>query len=204
MILEQDSKVPEYCWNTSICKDVCEAQTGVVPGTFSIDLLSDMEFLVYRLPKTGWGMSGHESARYSDFIAGSYLWDGSPADVYVMQRTTQQARRDKAKTREYRRKITVECLAAAQTRLRDIDLMAQKNKERALNPVGRGRGMVCRADKFLAQQHGRDLERIPSPAPGLPVFPDRVATPDDYHSTWEPSEFEYDRSRRAGTGPRGG
>ena len=53
VVLEQDHKVPEYCWNTSICKDICEAQTRVLPGTFSVDLLSDMEFLVYKLPKTG-------------------------------------------------------------------------------------------------------------------------------------------------------
>ena len=26
----------------------------------------------------------------------------------------------------------------------------------------------------------------------LPMFPDRTATPDDYHSTQEPSKFEYD------------
>ena len=46
VILEQDRKVPEYCWNAGISKDICEAQIGVVPGTFSIDLLSDTEFLV--------------------------------------------------------------------------------------------------------------------------------------------------------------
>ena len=50
-ILEQDRKVLEYCWNASISKDICEARTGVVPGTFSVDLLSDTEFLVYRIPK---------------------------------------------------------------------------------------------------------------------------------------------------------
>ena len=50
-ILEQDRKVPEYCWNAGISKDICEARTGVVPGTFSVDLLSDTEFLVYRVPK---------------------------------------------------------------------------------------------------------------------------------------------------------
>ena len=60
-ILEQDRKVPEYCWNAGISKDICEARIGVVLGTFSIDLLSDMEFLVYKLPKTGRGMSYHES-----------------------------------------------------------------------------------------------------------------------------------------------
>ena len=50
-ILEQDRKVPEYCWNARISKDISEAWTGVVPGTFFVDLLSDTEFLVYRLPK---------------------------------------------------------------------------------------------------------------------------------------------------------
>ena len=70
-ILEQDRKVPEYCWNAGISKDICEARTGVVPGTFSVDLLSDKEFLVYRLPKTGHGMSDHESVHHTDLIAGS-------------------------------------------------------------------------------------------------------------------------------------
>ena len=150
-ILEQDCKVPEYCWNVGISKDICKAQTGVVPGTFSVDLLSDTEFLVYKLPKTGRGMSYHESVRHADLIAGLYLWAGSLADVFVTQWTTQQARRDKTKTREYRRRITVERLAAAQARLQDLDLMAQKRKERTLNLVGRGRGMIHRADKYLAQ-----------------------------------------------------
>ena len=79
-----------------------------MPGTFSVDLLSDTEFLVYRLPKTGRGMSDHESVHYADLIAGSYLWAGSPADVFITQRTMPQVRRDKIKTREYRQKITIE------------------------------------------------------------------------------------------------
>ena len=53
VILEQDRKVPEYCWNAGISKDICEARTRVLPGTFSMDLLSDTEFLVYKLPKMG-------------------------------------------------------------------------------------------------------------------------------------------------------
>ena len=182
VILEQDCKVPDYCWNAGISKDICEAQTGVVPGTFSVDLLSDMEFLVYRLPKTGCGMSDHESIRYADLIAGSYLWAGSPADIFVTQQTTQQVRRDKARTQEYCRRITVEWLATAQARLQDLDLGAQKHKECALNPVGRGRGMIHLADKYLAQQHGREREWVPGPAPALPIFLDRAAMLDDYHS----------------------
>ena len=178
-----DAAMPEYCWNAGISKDICEAWTGVVPGTFSIDLLSDMEFLVYRLQKTGRGMSNDESVHHVDLIADLYLWAGSLADIYVTQQTTQQARRDKVKTQEYCRRITIERLAAAQTRLQDLDLVAQKRKERTLNPVGRGRGMVCPADKYLAQQHGGgEPEWVPGPAPTLPVFPDRAAIPDDYHS----------------------
>ena len=100
-ILEQDRKVPEHCWNAGISKGICEAQTGVLLGTFSVDLLSDTEFLVYKLPKTGWGMTYAKSLLFEDLIRGGYLWGGIPADVFVAQRTTPQARRDKAKTQEY-------------------------------------------------------------------------------------------------------
>ena len=53
-------------------------------------------------------MSKRELALFADLIAGSYLWAGVPADVFVTRQTTQQARRDKAKTHEYCRRITVE------------------------------------------------------------------------------------------------
>ena len=184
--------MPEYCWNAGISKDICEAQTRVVPGTFSVDLLSDTEFLVYRIPKTARGMSDHEARYYADLIMGSYLWAGSPATVFVTKRATQEARRDKAKTKEYRRRITVQRLATAQARLKDLEMVAQKRQEHAANPVGRGRGMICRADKYLAQWHGKEPERIPGAVPVLPAFPDQAATPDDYHSAREPSESEYD------------
>ena len=52
-VLEQDRKMPDYCWNAGISKDICKARTRVLPGTFSVDLLSDTEFLLYKLPKTG-------------------------------------------------------------------------------------------------------------------------------------------------------
>ena len=192
IVLEQDCKVPDYCWNAGICKDICEAQTRVLPGTFSVDLLSDTEFLVYKLPKTGRGMSERESALFADLIVGSYLWAGVPADVFVTPRTTQQARRDKAKTREYHCRITVERLAATQARLRDLDLTAHKQKELRENPVGRGRGMVRRADRYLAQQHRKEPPRAVGLVPAPPIFPERTTMPDDYLSAPEPSELEYD------------
>ena len=130
VILEQDRKVLEYCWNAGISKDICEAWTGVVPGTFSVDLLSDTEFLVYRIPKMTRGMSDREARCYADLITGSYLLAGSPATIFVTKRTTQEARRDKVKTREYRWKITVRRLAATQARLKDLEMVTQKRQER--------------------------------------------------------------------------
>ena len=110
---------------------------------------------MFKLPKTGRGMSEVESALFTDFIGGSYLLAGVLADFFVTPRTTQQVRRDKAKTREYHCRITVEQLAATQVQLRDLDLAAHKQKELRENLVGCGRGMIHRADKYLAQQHGR-------------------------------------------------
>ena len=190
-ILEQDHKVLEYCWNAGISKDICEAQTGVVPGTFSVDLLSNTEFLVYRVLKMTRGMSDHEARCYTDLIMGSYLWAGSPATVFVTKRTTQEARRDKVKTREYHRKITMRRVATAQARLKDLEMVTQKRQECTANPVARGRGMIHRADNYLAQQHGKEPEWILGTVPVLPAFPDQAATPDDY-SVLEPSESEYD------------
>ena len=71
-------------------------------------------------------MSETESALFADLIMGSYLWAGVPAHVFVTPRTILQVRRDKVKTREYPHRITVERLAAAQARLRDLDLAARK------------------------------------------------------------------------------
>ena len=81
-------------------------------------------------------MSEAELMLFADLIGGSYLWAGVPADVFVTPRTTQQVRRDKTKTREYRCRITVEPLAAAQARLQDLDLAARKRKKLEENPVG--------------------------------------------------------------------
>ena len=174
-----------------------------MPGTFSVDLLSDTEFLLYKLPKTGRGMSKTESALFADLIMGSYLWASVPTDVFVTLRTIQQARRDKAKTREYRLRITVERLAAAQAQLRDLDLAARKKKELRENPVGCGRGMVQRVDRYLDQQHGKEPSRASGPVPAPPVFPDWTATLDDYLSAQEPSEFEYDSEEMDPREPEG-
>ena len=156
--LEQDRRVPEHCWNDGISKDICEARAGVPPGSFAVDLLSDTEFLVYKLPKTGWGMTRDEATVFIDHIRGGYLWAGVPAKVFVTSRTAPQARRDKMKTREYRCRLTVQWLVAAQAWLQDLDLSTQKHRQKVENPTTSGQGMICCTDKYHAQQHGRVRE----------------------------------------------
>ena len=73
-----------------------------------------------------------------------------------------------------------------------MDLAARKQKELRENLVWHGRGMIYRADKYLAQQHGKELPRASGLVPAPPVLPDRTAMPDDFLSAQEPSEFEYD------------
>ena len=142
-ILEQDRRVPEHCWNTGISKDICKAQTGVLPSTLSIDLLSDMEFLVYKLAKTGWGITREEATLFIDLIRGSYLWADIPAKVFATSRSMPQARRDKAKTHDYRCRITVQWLVAAQAQLQDLDLASQKRHQWTENPGSGCQGMIC-------------------------------------------------------------
>ena len=102
---------------------------------------------------------------------------------------------------EYHRRITVERLAATQARLRDLDLTAHRQKELRENPVGCGRGMVRRANKYLAQQHGKELPWAVGPAPAPSMFQERTAMLDDYLSAQEPLEFEYDSEETDPGGP---
>ena len=152
--LEQDQRVPEHCWNDGISKDICEARVEVPADTFSVDLLSNTEYLVYKLPKTGWGMTRDEATVFIDCIRGGYLRAGVPAEVFLTSRTAPQARRDKTKTHEYRRQLTVQRLAAAQAWLQDLDLSAQKCRQKVEDPTTDGRGMIHHTDKYHAQQHG--------------------------------------------------
>ena len=55
--LKLDRKVPGHSWNNGQNKDICENWAGVPLGTFTIDLLSDTKLLVYKVPRSGHGMT---------------------------------------------------------------------------------------------------------------------------------------------------
>ena len=79
-------------------------------------------------------MTYDEGEMFRRCIEGSYLWGGTRSVVDTACRTRPQARWDKTKTRDYRRRATVEEMATAEARLKQIDLAAWKREECKKNP----------------------------------------------------------------------
>ena len=98
MTLEQDHKVLGHSWNKCQNKEICEAWVDVDSVTFSVDLLSDTEFLVYTVPKTQCGITWNQIAQFLDLISGTYRWESILSNMYVGHLTLAQDNRDKAKT----------------------------------------------------------------------------------------------------------
>ena len=61
-------------------------------------------------------------------------------------------------------------------------------------PQARGWGHTRRADQYFAQK----AVGTPAPEPTLHVL--RPASPEDYHSAWEPSEADYESEESEGSG----
>ena len=73
-LLERDRLIPPHSWNEGLCLEICQARSGVPPGTLAVELLSDSEFLLMKLPKTGRGMTYDDAGLIQDCIEGSYYW----------------------------------------------------------------------------------------------------------------------------------
>ena len=101
-----------------------------------------------------------------------------------------QSRIDLANTHEYRQTCVLGQLAAVEGRAQTLAL----ESPRPISPQGRGRGYTQRADRYCVQK-----------AVGTPVMEPtlnamRPVTLEDYHSTWEPSEFKYESEGSEGPG----
>ena len=110
--------------------------------------------------------------------------------MIVGQRTMKQSRIDLANTRDYRRTRILRRLTAVENWAKSLAL----DTPRTVSPQGRGRGYTRRADRYYAQKAvgAAALEPMLNAA--------RPATPEDYHSAREPSEFEYESEGSEGTG----
>ena len=56
-IPKRDQWIDPLAWNELICQNICENRLGVELDTFSVQLLSDTEFLLYEGKKDGPGMT---------------------------------------------------------------------------------------------------------------------------------------------------
>ena len=110
--------------------------------------------------------------------------------VVASQCTMRQSRIDLANTREYHQARILAQLAAMESKAQMLALENAKTP----TPMGRGRAYTRRADQYLAQK----VARSPTLEPSL--HPLRSASPEDYHSAREPSEFEDGSEELEGSG----
>ena len=117
-------------------------------------------------------------------------WGGTEVTVIAGQHTMKQSRIDLANTRDYRHTRILGCLTAVENRAKSLAL----DTPRLVSPQGQGQGYTRRANCYYAQK------AVGAPALELTLNAARPATPEDYHSVREPSEFKYESERLEGTG----
>ena len=96
-----DVKVPDYVWNEVIAWDICTYRVGAPTGTFTIELLSDTEFLLFQGPWSGPRMTWESTTSYIRILHDCHDWVGMEVIVVAGQRTMKQSKIDLANTRDY-------------------------------------------------------------------------------------------------------
>ena len=166
------AKVPDYVWTKAIAQDICAYRVGIPANTFTIELLCDMEFLLFEGPQSRPGITWENAIKYIQVLHEICDWGSMEVTVVAGQCTMRQSRIDLANTREYRRARILGRLAAMEGKARTLALENAKTP----TPMGRGQAYTRRADWYLAQKVTRSLALEPS------LHPLRPATPEDYHS----------------------
>ena len=167
-----DAKVPDYVWTEVIASDICAHRVGAPSNTFTVELLCDMEFLLFEGPQSGPGITWENAIAYIWILYDICDWSSTEVTMVAVQSTMKQSRIDLANTKEYRRAHILGRLAAVEGKARKLALENAKTP----TPQGRGQGYTRRAEWYLAQKvaGGQALEPT--------LCPLRLATPEDYHS----------------------
>ena len=129
-----DAKVPDYVWNEVIARDICTYQVGAPTGTFTAELLSDTEFLLFQGPRSGPGMTWENTIPYTRILHDCHDWVGMEVTVVASQHTMKQCKIDLANTRDYHRARILGQLATIEGRARNLAI------ENAKVPVPQARG----------------------------------------------------------------
>ena len=117
-------------------------------------------------------------------------WGGTEVTVIAGHGPMRQSRIDLANTRDYRCARSLGCLTAVENRANSLAL----DTSTSVSPQGQGQGYTQRADRYYAQK------AVGAPVLELTLNAARPATPEDYHSAREPSEFKYKSEGSEGTG----
>ena len=78
---ERDVRLPAHAWNEDIAVDICESLIGCPAGTYKVQLLSDMEFLLRKRPTSGPEMNWQDANAIIRLISGLFLWCGVPVSL---------------------------------------------------------------------------------------------------------------------------
>ena len=183
-------KVPNYVWTEVLAQDICTHWVGAPANTFTVELLSDTEFLLFEGPQSRPGITWENAIAYFRVLHDIPDWGGTEVAVVANQRTMKQSQIDVANTREYHRDYILGRFAAVEGKVQSLALENAKT----LTPQGRGRATLGEPTGIW---HRRWLGGL-ALEPTLHTL--RPATPEDYHSAQEPSEFEYESEGLEGSG----
>ena len=183
---EQDVRLPAHAWNEDIAVDICESWIGCLAGTYKVQLLSDMEFLLRKWPTSGPEMNWQDANTIIRLICGLFLWCGVPVSLAAGHRSKKEAKYDLDATFAYQH-----TRAQEQTVLSKFRKDSKRSVISPKEPQPRGRGMTCRADKFFARKMAGGLE------PEQPTLRTISGSPDGYHLAKETSDFDDDTEEEA-------
>ena len=96
-----DAKVPDYVFTEVIALDICAHWVGVPANAFTIELLCDMEFLLFKGPWSGPGITWENAMAYIWILHDMHDWGGKEVTLVAGQCTMKQSQIDLANTREY-------------------------------------------------------------------------------------------------------
>ena len=174
-----DLMVPAHVWTKLIAWDICTYRLWVPASMFSVELLSDTEFLLFQGPHSGRGMTWEKTLEYIQNLHGVTNWGGTEVTMVSGQCTMKQSKIDLAHTPEYYWAHTLEWMATAEGWLRALAV----DKTKSPSPTLRGRGYIWWADQYFVQKFAR------SPALEPTLHTMKPTSLQDFHSTWEPLEL---------------
>ena len=113
---EWDVRVLTYAWDENTAADICESRIGCLPGTYKVQLLSNTEFLLRKLPTSGPEMNWQDANAMIRLVHGEFLWCGVLVSLAAGHRTKKEAKYDLDATFAYRHTQAQERVALSKFR----------------------------------------------------------------------------------------